>query len=146
MAERIGPMVVVIRTNDMGEITGIYTDLPLRIIKVGAGGHGGDLDSKTLEHLGPLERVTVFNVLDPYRHLTLTQRNRIRAEAFETLEHDLELDHVRVRKAREWVDAATIAERLALISSDEDVVAGRLGFRPDTGDTYEDDPIDEDEE
>lgn len=129
----IDPMTVVIRTDPAGGIVGVYTALPLTVVKVGTDNTGGQLRPKPLTDLKLEAMDVVAKLLDPYQHLTLAQRKAIAEAASDSL-YD-RLDSVPARRAhvRRCVEEQAIDDQLELISSDEDEAAKVLGLWPDTG-------------
>lgn len=83
----------------------------------------------------PFERVEKIEwTLDGYEHLTLDQRAKIDQVAVEVIVENAQAsDHYLEEVAKDLVETLDVEGRLDKISSDSGVVAGYLGFDPDTG-------------
>jgi hypothetical protein len=133
---RLDAMTVVIRTDPAGGIVGVYSALPLKVVKLSTDNTGGLLPTKKPDDLTLDVMEKVVTVLDPYVHLTLAQRKAIVDAAVENLDETLEERRDRRNFLRGHVEALPIDDQLETISSDEDVVSTTLGFDPETGFEY----------
>lgn len=135
----IDPTTVVIRTDPMGGIIGVYSALPITVVKLDTNNVGGKLPTKKLGELKPETVTGVEKMLDPYRHLTLDQRKAIVDAAVENLYDTLNGPSARLAHVKRYVEALSIGDQLEAVSSDEDAVNTTLGFVPETGEEYAED-------
>lgn len=138
----IDPMTVVIRTNNLGDIVGVHTALPIKVVKIDADGKGGELYTRPLTEL--VREAAVLAILDPYRHLTVLQREQIRDAALSALDEDIRNDGGYIRGVlRSYVEKLDVPDQLECISSNDDYqIVKVLGFVPETGEPFTEDEED----
>jgi len=129
------PLTLVIRTNNLGEIVQVFSDLPLTVVNVS----GDPPTGGTLTHNGPLSsmpdkfRVAVGHILNPYDHLDHIQKDRISQVCINTLSEESTDGGFRRGMVSAYVEKMTLGEMLENISGEPEVLAQELGFNPETG-------------
>ena len=140
---QIDPMTVVIDVSG-GVVQAVLTDLPINVILVDWDNieDGDKVESYYPTHkLSQLPEETIAEIkpfLYPYAHLSDAQKEAIKKTAVECYAASVQDGNRSIEDLVETcVDGMSIEEQLNQIHEDDDKLAKRLGFVPETGEPVE---------
>ena len=143
MGKGIDALTVVIKTDNLGQIIKVYSDLPLTVVKIDNDDKGGTVDVvEPLSSMTDSRRSAVRGILDPYIHLDPVQLDRIDQVAVDTLTSEGTDAGFRRGVMSAYVEKMTVGEKLACISGEDECLKQELGFDPATGKDVEEEDDD----